>query len=269
MFAQWDVEEQVQEERRGRRRRPEARWSRMEGGQGERRPVRRGEVEIMGGYSIIEATSYDEAATVAAECPISRSCRGLQHRNPRDGRILRPWRNLKRRVRVWSSTTSVTNTDGSSCNPGAFVRRRPPGAMIEDAVQTAPLVTALTSWNLSGVPREPGAWLLQVARHRMLDVLRRGKTADRVHTPEQAWRGESDEPAATRRRRSWTKSPTTSPHALSSAATNACRASPRSFSPSKWICGFGTREIALRLMNNGRERAEAIVACSRTFSSNT
>jgi RNA polymerase sigma-70 factor (ECF subfamily) len=51
--------------------------------------------------------------------------------------------------------------------------------LIEDAVQTA-LLTALTAWNLSGVPREPAAWLLQVARNRVLDELRREKAAGRA-----------------------------------------------------------------------------------------
>jgi RNA polymerase sigma factor (sigma-70 family) len=117
--------------------------------------------------------------------------------------------------------------------------------MIEDAVQTA-LVTALTSWNLSGVPREPGAWLLQVARHRLLDELRRGKTADRVHTLERAWRGESDGPAA-------------APTFVDEIVDDQLRMLfvccderlPRESQivlALKVICGFGTREIALRLM---------------------
>jgi RNA polymerase sigma-70 factor (ECF subfamily) len=44
---------------------------------------------------------------------------------------------------------------------------------IEDAVQEA-LVQALRAWPHSGVPDNPSAWLTQVARHRLLDRLRRG-----------------------------------------------------------------------------------------------
>ncbi len=43
---------------------------------------------------------------------------------------------------------------------------------IEDCVQDA-LVRALRLWPHHGVPRSPGAWLIEVARNRMLDQLRR------------------------------------------------------------------------------------------------
>lgn len=55
-------------------------------------------------------------------------------------------------------------------------------AAIEDAVQSA-LVTALTAWGLSGVPREPGAWLQTVAHRRLLDELRRQKRAGTLPPP--------------------------------------------------------------------------------------
>lgn len=44
--------------------------------------------------------------------------------------------------------------------------------LIEDVVQDA-LVKALEQWPYSGVPRLPGAWLVQAAKHRAIDVLRR------------------------------------------------------------------------------------------------
>ena len=117
-------------------------------------------------------------------------------------------------------------------------------AAIEDAVQSA-LLTALTAWGLSGVPREPGAWLMQVARNRLLDDLRREKTAERV-LPRDSMLDE---------------------HAISEAAPSfvdeisdnflrmlfVCSddALPRESQivlALKVLCGFGTREIALRLM---------------------
>ena len=44
--------------------------------------------------------------------------------------------------------------------------------LAEELVQDA-MVTAMERWPIEGVPRRPGAWLLTVARHRGLDVMRR------------------------------------------------------------------------------------------------
>lgn len=44
----------------------------------------------------------------------------------------------------------------------------------EEVVQDA-FVAAATRWPTEGLPRRPGAWLLTVARHRALDVLRRDR----------------------------------------------------------------------------------------------
>jgi RNA polymerase sigma-70 factor (ECF subfamily) len=43
------------------------------------------------------------------------------------------------------------------------------------------LVTALERWPGSGVPDNPGAWLMATARNRALDRLRRGKRLERKH----------------------------------------------------------------------------------------
>ncbi len=44
--------------------------------------------------------------------------------------------------------------------------------LIQDVVQDA-LVKALEQWPYTGVPRSPGAWLVQAAKHRAIDLLRR------------------------------------------------------------------------------------------------
>src|SRR5215470_2413610 len=50
----------------------------------------------------------------------------------------------------------------------------------EDLAQDA-LVAALERWPESGVPDNPGAWLIAAAKRRAIDFLRRGSLLDRKH----------------------------------------------------------------------------------------
>src|SRR5260221_1633231 len=50
----------------------------------------------------------------------------------------------------------------------------------EDLAQDA-LVTALEKWPESGIPDNPGAWLMAAAKYRAIDVLRRGKLLEQKH----------------------------------------------------------------------------------------
>ena len=52
--------------------------------------------------------------------------------------------------------------------------------LAEELAQDA-LVIALEKWPESGVPNNPGAWLMATAKHRAIDVLRRGKMLERKH----------------------------------------------------------------------------------------
>jgi len=52
--------------------------------------------------------------------------------------------------------------------------------LAEELAQDA-LVAALEKWPQSGVPDNPGAWLMATAKHRAIDVLRRGKRLERKH----------------------------------------------------------------------------------------
>ncbi len=52
--------------------------------------------------------------------------------------------------------------------------------LAEDLAQDA-LVAALEQWSESGVPDNPGAWLMAVAKHRAIDLLRRNKRLERKH----------------------------------------------------------------------------------------
>jgi RNA polymerase sigma factor (sigma-70 family) len=50
----------------------------------------------------------------------------------------------------------------------------------EDLAQDA-LLAALEQWPASGVPRNPGAWLMATAKHKALDIVRRRKMLDLKH----------------------------------------------------------------------------------------
>jgi RNA polymerase sigma factor (sigma-70 family) len=52
--------------------------------------------------------------------------------------------------------------------------------LAEDLAQDA-LVAALEQWPESGVPRNPGAWLMAAAKHRAIDHFRRNKRLERKH----------------------------------------------------------------------------------------
>ncbi len=52
--------------------------------------------------------------------------------------------------------------------------------LAEELAQDA-LVAALEQWPESGVPENPGAWLMATAKHRAINTLRRGKMQGRKH----------------------------------------------------------------------------------------
>src|SRR6187455_717306 len=52
--------------------------------------------------------------------------------------------------------------------------------LAEDLAQDA-LVVALEKWPESGVPDNPGAWLMAAAKRRAIDHLRRARRLDRKH----------------------------------------------------------------------------------------
>jgi RNA polymerase sigma-70 factor, ECF subfamily len=68
--------------------------------------------------------------------------------------------------------------------------------LAEDALQDA-LINALESWQRDGAPRNPGAWLLSVAKRRAIDRLRRTAAFDRkaplLAPPEETEEPEMDE----------------------------------------------------------------------------
>src|SRR6186997_24001 len=68
--------------------------------------------------------------------------------------------------------------------------------LAEEMAQEA-LVAALEQWPESGVPRNPGAWLMATAKHRAIDRLRRAEVHRRKTEElgrELELRGEADAP---------------------------------------------------------------------------
>jgi RNA polymerase sigma factor (sigma-70 family) len=61
---------------------------------------------------------------------------------------------------------------------GGLVRIVRDVGLAEDLAQDA-LVAALEQWPQSGIPDNPGAWLMGTAKHRAIDLLRRARVAER------------------------------------------------------------------------------------------
>jgi RNA polymerase sigma-70 factor (ECF subfamily) len=63
---------------------------------------------------------------------------------------------------------------------GALTRMVRDVGLAEDLAQDA-LVAALEQWPEQGIPDNPGAWMMTIAKHRAIDRLRRNQLLDRKH----------------------------------------------------------------------------------------
>src|SRR5215469_9863021 len=63
---------------------------------------------------------------------------------------------------------------------GGLIRLVRDVGLAEDLAQEA-LVTALERWPVTGIPDNPGAWLMAVAKNRAIDQLRRHQLLEREH----------------------------------------------------------------------------------------
>src|SRR6266849_4810181 len=48
-------------------------------------------------------------------------------------------------------------------------------------IEAARIIAALAQWPESGIPDNPGAWLMATAKHRAIDMFRRNKRLERKH----------------------------------------------------------------------------------------
>ena len=171
--------------------------------------------EVVGGYWLIQARSKEEAVEWASRCP-GENCTDRGAPRLRDGG-LPAGRAGSRRAGLSAVSDAATNQGDRG---GLADRVRPPVAglarmvrdvgLAEDLAQDA-LVAALERWPESGVPDNPGAWLMATAKNRAIDLMRRdsdlraqaGRAGPRRRHPD------GDGRAPTSRPRSTTRSATT------------------------------------------------------------
>src|SRR5258708_35503434 len=70
------------------------------------------------------------------------------------------------------SPSAAPASAGRLGGPDGPLRLTPVVGLAEDLAQEA-LLAALEQWPQSGIPENPGAWLMQTAKHRAIDHLRR------------------------------------------------------------------------------------------------
>ena len=167
--------------------------------------------EVLGGYWMIQVKSRDEAIEWASRCP-ARDER--DDRGPPGAAIRRLsgaanadaagcWRRVGARSRCGalgpllaaSSAASIGGRDGaptpiarSTRSGGSSRRGSSPGSRASCATSAWPRSWRRTrssprssSGRESGVPDNPGAWLMATAKHRAIDRLRRSKLLERKH----------------------------------------------------------------------------------------
>jgi len=106
--------------------------------------------------------------------------------------------------------------------------------LAEELAQDA-LVVALSEWPRTGVPANPGAWLMATAKRRAIDAIRRDKMRERKHEEIARTLDETRGAAAKAIEAAMEMISATSCWASSSRpATPCCRPTPARRSPSRW-----------------------------------
>lgn len=134
--------------------------------------------------------------------------------------------------------------------------------MVEDAVQAA-LASALARWRADGIPKNPSAWLWQVAHNKLRDQLRRSVTA-RDAAPRLA----TDEVAEPAHVGFNAEIADDMLRMLFVCCDEALKPKAQLVLSLKLLCGFGTREIAAslflteanvhKLLSRGRDQLREI-----------
>ena len=137
----------------------------------------------------------------------------------------------------------------------------------EDLAQEA-LVAALEQWPESGVPDNPGAWLMATAKHRAIDRLRRAEVHERktleLEREIELQRRDRGRPIS--RPRSTTRSTTISCASCSRPAIPVLSTDARVALTLRLLGGLTTKEIARAYLVSEATVAQRIVRAKRTLS---
>jgi len=136
-------------------------------------------------------------------------------------------------------------------------------ALAEEAAQDA-LVKALQTWPHAGVPANPSAWLIQVAKHRALDVLRRERWIEEHDVVAALSATPGDDPSAAIRLRGEGAMPEDDELAMMFLACHPILArDARVALTLKTVCGFGAGEIARAFLVREDAIAQRLVRAKR------
>ena len=140
--------------------------------------------EVIGGFWMIQVKSKEEAIEWACRAPFNED--GMIE--IREVQEFEDWPSeIQEAVKFGEVTASDTNRaidavwriESAKLIAGIARIVRDVG-LAEELAQDA-LVAALEQWPESGVPRNPGAWLMVTAKHRAIDRLRRDQRLERKH----------------------------------------------------------------------------------------
>lgn len=115
--------------------------------------------------------------------------------------------------------------------------------LAEDVVQDA-MIRALQTWPYYGVPANPAAWLMQTAKHRALDVIRREKSFQDKQPEITATIGERLDDSAEAQPRFDEEIKDDSLRLMFACCHPLIAPEAQSALALKTLCGFGTAEIA-------------------------
>jgi RNA polymerase sigma-70 factor (ECF subfamily) len=140
-------------------------------------------------------------------------------------------------------------------------------ALAEDVTQDA-LCRALSVWQFSGVPDDPAAWLMAVARNRAIDILRRDRNARRF-APDLGFLLDSE----------WTLAPTVidlfEPRAVTDGELRMMFSCSAPGLPEEAqvalilhiLCGFSNAEVAGALLSSVGATEKRIARAKKTLAS--
>ena len=226
--------------------------------------------EMIGGYWIIQVKSKEEAVEWASRCPGAHHPDGASRGREVleiSGRRARARCSDRARCRAPTPAAphrAIWRIESARLIAGLARMVRDVG-LAEELAQDA-LVAALEQWPESGIPDNPGAWLMATAKHRAHRRRCAGETRSSASTSELGARAPTTSaPRPISTRRSTTTSATTCCASSSSRATRCCRTEARVALTLRLLGGLTTDEIARAFLVPEPTIAQRIVRAKRTL----